>query len=209
MDEEYWWAVKGLRLRIADLLESLAPREWDAPSLCAGWRVRDVAGHLAVVPVINVGRMLSVAPRAGFSPQRINTRVAVQEGSRQPEEIVALIRERADLRATSRVLDVRNSLFDLVVHSQDIARPLGREFDVPPDLTRRGLDRVWEMGWPFRARRRLAGLHLVATDTDWEVGDGAEIAGPAMALILLLTGRDDVAAPELVGPGVGQLRQAS
>lgn len=209
MDEEYWSAVKALRLRIADLLESLTPQEWDTPSLCAGWRIRDVAGHLAVIPVISVGRMLSAAPRARFNPHRINTLVARQEGSRPTVDIVDLIRERADVRATSRMLDVRDSLFDLEVHSQDIARPLGRQFEVAPDLTRRGLDRVWEMGWPFRAQQRLSGLHLVATDTDWAVGDGAEVSGPVMALLLLLTGRDDAAAPDLKGPGVRKLRQAA
>jgi hypothetical protein len=45
------------------------------------------------------------------------------------------------------------------------------------------------MGWPFHAERRLAGLALRATDTDWAVGEGPEIAGPALALLLLSTGR--------------------
>lgn len=209
MDEEYWSTVMTLRLGVADFLDQLSPQDWDAPSLCAGWRVRDVAGHLAVVPVIGLWRMLSAAPLAGFNPDRINTRVAVQEGSRRPDEIVSLIRQRADLRSTSRVLDVRNSLFDLVVHSQDMARPLGRTFEVPPDVTGRGLQRVWEMGWPFHARRRLGDLRLVANDTEWQAGSGPEVAGPALALLLLLTGRDEEARPELAGPGLTLLRSAT
>ena len=86
MDEDYWDAVRSMRLDIADLLGSLAPEEWDAPSLCRGWRVRDVAGHVAVVPTITTWQMMSVAPRAGFDPNRINTLVAIREGSRPPEE---------------------------------------------------------------------------------------------------------------------------
>lgn len=43
MEDGYWDSVRGMRLRIADLLDSLAPAEWDADSLCRGWRVRDVA----------------------------------------------------------------------------------------------------------------------------------------------------------------------
>ena len=209
MDEDYWDAVRSMRLDIADLLGSLAPEEWDAPSLCRGWRVRDVAGHVAVVPTITTWQMMSVAPRAGFDPNRINTLVAVREGSRPPEDIVALLRERAASTGTARMLDPRNSLFDVIVHSQDIALPLGRDLPVPVEPTRRGLQRVWEMGWPFRARRRMGGVTLRATDTDWRVGDGPEVAGPALALLLLLTGRPDAASAHLSGPGLASLDETA
>jgi uncharacterized protein (TIGR03083 family) len=189
MDEAYWSAVRTIRLHVADLLESLQPAAWDAPSLCTGWRVRDVAGHLALVPTITTWDMMSVAPRARFNPNRINTLLAVRGGSRQPAEIVAEIRAHAADRRTAQVLDTRNSLFDVIVHSQDIAVPLGREFGIPADASREGLRRVWAMGWPFHARRRLDGVTLRATDTDWTVGTGPEVAGPALALLLLLTGR--------------------
>jgi uncharacterized protein (TIGR03083 family) len=205
MDEEYWAAVRDLRLAIADLLEALSAAEWEAPSLCRGWRVRDVAGHVAVVPAITTGRMLAVAPRAGFDPNRINTLIATREGSRPAEEIVALLRRRAGERRTARVLDVRDALFDVAVHSQDICRPLGRELPVPVAASRRGLDRVWEMGWPFRARRRLSGLTLRATDADWRVGAGPEVAGPALTLLLLLTGRTEAAVGGLSGEGLAAL----
>jgi uncharacterized protein (TIGR03083 family) len=146
--------------------------------------------------------MMRVAPRAGFDPNRINTAVATREGSRPPEQILASLRERAGARGTARMLDSRNALFDVIVHSQDIAIPLGRDFSVPVPLVDRGLQRVWEMGWPFRARTRLARFTLRATDTDWRVGDGPEVSGPALALLLLLTGRRDAAAGHLHGPGL-------
>jgi hypothetical protein len=84
MDDSYWSAVRTTRLRIADLLESLTPYEWNAESLCPGWRVRDVAGHLALVPAITTWDMVKVAPRAGFNPNRINTLLAIRHGSRDP-----------------------------------------------------------------------------------------------------------------------------
>jgi uncharacterized protein (TIGR03083 family) len=208
MDEEYWAAVRGVRLGIADMLESLAAAEWDAPSLCRGWRVRDVAGHVAVVPTITTWRMVAVAPRARCNPNRINTLIATQEGSRPPEEITALLRQHAGDRRTAKVLDTRNSLFDVIVHSQDMALPLGREFRVPVAATRRGLQRVWDMGWPFNARKRFGALTLRATDTDWRVGTGPEVTGPALALVLLLTGRSNAAASDLHGPGVKALKVA-
>ena len=61
------------------------------------------------------------------------------------------------------------------------------------------------MGWPFWAKRRLRGLRLVATDTTWSAGEGAEVRGPVQALLLLLTGRIEAALPHLDGPGAKQL----
>lgn len=36
----------GERAALVALLESLSPEEWDAPTVCAGWSVKDVAAHL-------------------------------------------------------------------------------------------------------------------------------------------------------------------
>ncbi|HEY0533118.1 MAG TPA: maleylpyruvate isomerase family mycothiol-dependent enzyme [Actinoplanes sp.] len=204
-DEEYWAAVRQTRLRIADLLEALTPAQWNAPSLCRGWMVRDVAGHLALVPTITTWQMIAVAPQAGFNPHHINTLLARRHGSGDPAAVVAAIREHAGARRTARTLDTRNALFDLIVHSQDIARPVGLDFPVLPAYSRAGLQRVWDMGWPFNARRRLAGYTLTATDTDWTVGTGPEVSGPALALLLLLTGRTNVAGDSLHGDGVAGL----
>lgn len=189
MDEAYWSAVRAIRMDIADLLDSLSPAEWEAQSLCRDWRVREVAGHLSIIPTVTSANLIAAAPRARFDMNRINTAVAVRAGEREPGEIVARIREHAAGRRTALVLDTRNWLFDAVVHSQDIAVPLGREFPVPVEYSRRGLERVWAMGWPFHARRRLAGRTLRATDTDWTGGSGPEVARPALSLLMLLTGR--------------------
>jgi len=205
MDEEYWSSVRTIRLRIAGLLDSLTPAEWDAASLCEGWRVRDVAGHVALVPTVTTWQLLAATPRARFDLNRVNTLLAVRAGDAPPEQILRRLRQHAGDRTTARVLDTRDSLFDAIVHSQDIALPLGRRLDVPPESTRRGLQRVWEMGWPFRARRRLAGLTLTATDADWTVGAGPEVRGPALGLLLLLTGRTSSAADSLSGEGVASL----
>ena len=96
----------------------------------------------------------------------------------------------------------RNILFDVLVHAQDIAIPLGRNHPMPSEAARAGADRVWTMGWPFWARHRLRGVRLLATDTDWSAGAGVELRGPIMMLLLLLTGRTMTALPHLSGPGV-------
>ena len=205
--EAYWSAVVELRLRVADLLDSLRPCEWDAPSVCPQWRVRDVAGHLSCVPTITTWELLKAGPRGRFDMNRMNTLVARKYGGLPPTQIVSRIREFADYRRTATVLDTRNSLFDIVVHSQDIAVPLGRTFAVPEKCARDGLARVWEMGMPFHARKRLAGLTLRATDADIIVGGGPEVRGTALSLLLLATGRTEVAAPSLSGPGTHALQR--
>jgi uncharacterized protein (TIGR03083 family) len=205
MSEEYWSAVRAVRLQIADLLETLSAEEWEAQSLCTDWRVRDVAGHVALVPTITTWELLTVAPRAGFNMHRMNTLTAQRAGSAPTDSIVTELRRHAADQTTARVLNVADSLFDVVVHSQDIARPLGRKLAVPVGVTRAGLERVWTMGWPFNAKKKLAGLRLTATDTDWAVGSGPEVTGSAMALLLLLTGRNATVVDELQGMGVVRL----
>ena len=99
-----------------------------------------------------------------------------------------------------------NLLFDTLVHVQDVAVPLGIEHSPAEPAVTAALDRVWAMGWPFHARRQLAGLRLVATDTSWAAGEGtAEVHGPAMSLLLLMTGRA-AALGQVDGPGAAQLR---
>ncbi|MEV6971755.1 maleylpyruvate isomerase family mycothiol-dependent enzyme [Hamadaea sp. NPDC051192] len=207
MDERYWSAVRTLRLRLADFLDTLTAAEWNAPSLCQGWRVRDVAGHLAIIPTLTTWQLLTVAPRAGFNPNKINTLIAVRSGSREPAVVVSQIRAHADATRTARVLDTRDCLFDVIVHAQDIALPLGREFPIPAEDLGPALRRVWSMGWPFHAQRKLTGVTLTATDIEWAQGRGPKVAGPALALLLLLTGRFESALPSLDGPGIMMIQQ--
>ncbi|RMB61298.1 maleylpyruvate isomerase N-terminal domain-containing protein [Tessaracoccus antarcticus] len=37
------------RRRLVGLLTNLAPADWDVPSLCHGWRVREVVAHPSMV----------------------------------------------------------------------------------------------------------------------------------------------------------------
>ncbi|MGV7637339.1 maleylpyruvate isomerase family mycothiol-dependent enzyme, partial [Mycobacterium kansasii] len=64
-EQQAWRVIAAQRVAIADLLDGLTPEQWAAPSLCAGWAVNDVAGHLAaVLRPAPVGAMASAAVRA-------------------------------------------------------------------------------------------------------------------------------------------------
>lgn len=200
--EQSWQMITEQRLALADLLDGLSDTDWEQPSLCSGWRIRDVAAHVAMAPhVPGLGSMIADGIRARGSFHRLNHDFAVRHAARPTTDIVSDLREYADSRRLPVVTNYRNIGFDVLVHAQDIAIPLGRDHPMPSEAARAGADRVWTMGWPFWARRRLRGVQLRATDTDWSAGDGVELRGPIDKLLLLLTGRTASALPHLSGPG--------
>jgi uncharacterized protein (TIGR03083 family) len=203
--EHSWRVIEHQRRSLADLLEVLTEEQWEAPSLCAGWRVRDVAAHVAMAPQPpSIAGMLVEGARARGRFHTLNHDTAVRHAARPTEQIVSELREFAATRRLPVVTNYRNILFDVLVHGQDIAIPLGLPLDMPVDAASAGAERVWTMGWPFWARRRLRRLRLQATDVEWSAGEGPEVRGPVGALLLLLTGRP-AALPRLTGDGVPDL----
>ena len=207
MDRDAKWAVIGEQRRVlADLLDGLDGAQWARPSLCDDWRIRDVAAHVALTPQSpGIVRILAAGGRARGDLQAVNRDMAIGHADREPAALVAELRTLADSRRKPAITTLDNLLFDTMVHIQDVAIPLGLTRSMPVDAARHGADRVWRMGWPFWARRRLRGLRLVAVDVDWAMGDGAEVRGPVQALLLLLTGRTAAALPRLTGPGTDRL----
>lgn len=88
---------------------------------------------------------------------------------------------------------------DLVIHAQDIARPLGRRYVSPPEVLAACLAYVATNRF-LGAPRRLSGVRLVSTDTGWTRGDGAELRGPDVDLLLVAAGRG-AGLDALDGPG--------
>ena len=69
---DVWVQVATERRALADFLETLSPAEWDRPSLCRGWRVRDVVAHVAWAAMQpQLPTMLGYV-RGGFRVNRVN-----------------------------------------------------------------------------------------------------------------------------------------
>jgi uncharacterized protein (TIGR03083 family) len=181
--------VRAERLSLAETLESLTPDEWEHPSLCTGWRVRDVAAHLTLGTRFRPVEGLVQFVRARGNVNRLIHDSAVRRAREiEPPQIVADLRAAAESRRRVPGTSYLDPMADVLVHGQDIAVPLGRPRPMPLDAAAVAATRDWTMRF-FGARRRLAGLHLSATDVSWSAGEGALVEGPIASLLLVITAR--------------------
>lgn len=203
--DESWQLIKEHRLAIADLLDLLTPEEWERASLCRGWRVRDVAAHLAPGPSAPpVGEMIREAVRARGNFDRLNHDWAVRRAQRPTTVIATELRENAGSRDLPAVTNYRNIVFDVLVHGQDIAIPLNRTLHFSASAGSAAAENLWRLRWPWSTQRRFRGLSFTATDSDWSAGVGPAVRGPIRSLLLALAGRP-AALPELTGEGLPEL----
>lgn len=207
MDKEAAWEViHRERAALGELLKPLTPEQWEHPSLCRGWSVRDVAAHVIAWPDTSLHQALVAGLRGRGNFNRMIHDEAQRRSGRPTAQILADFDRFAGSRHHLPFLTYHEGLLDVLVHTQDIAIPLGLRHDMPAEAARHCASRVWRIGFPFYARKKLAAYRLVATDVDWSVGDGALIRGPISALLLLVTGRT-VALEGLSGEGVAQCRR--
>jgi uncharacterized protein (TIGR03083 family) len=209
-DDEIWTAIDRHRLRTAELLESLSAHEWRQPSLCEGWTVRDVAAHLSMQQ-IGLGDAALMAIRHPGGTNQIIRESSRRQAKLPPERIIDEIRATVGARRPNIGLTCREALIDILVHSQDIAIPLGRRIDVEPAAAAEAASRVWSYAGGSKARVfkkiPLDGLRFTATDTSWSAGDGRAVDGPVVAILLILTGRL-AALPMLSGDGTAALARS-
>ena len=206
-----WEMVDAERAEFSDLADSLTPSQWDTQSLCTAWKVRDVVAHVTQGATTGAGESMKQMLKYGFRINKLLREEAQKAGAAPTDEL------RSELRATigSRVrqpgVKPEGVLADEIIHQQDVRRPLGIARQVPPDRLRAALDEV--KGYSGAStlglvptKKRIEGLHLKATDLDWEAGAGSDVSGPAEALMMAMAGRS-VALAELSGPGVDTLRE--
>ena len=154
-DDELWAAIDAQRLRTVTLLEDLTPLEWDRPSLCDGWRVRDVAAHLTLQQMTLGDGLKAMIRHPGGVNHLIHTAAVREANRRPPEELIADIGRMVGSRRHNFGLTARETLIDIVVHGQDIAVPLGRRLEVPPGSAAAAATQVWSYQ-ASRIGRRIA-----------------------------------------------------
>lgn len=197
-------AVSAERRRLADHVADLTDAQWATGSLCAAWTARDVVAHLTTTTRTGVLRIARAAVRARGSFDRMEIALAGERAAaHSTAELVAQLRESAESSRRFPGSAPVDPLMDLVIHGQDIARPLGRSYVSPPEVVATSLAHVATSSF-LGAPRRLAGLRIVSADTDWSLGDGPEVIGPDIDLLLVASGRPSGLAA-LAGPGLATL----
>ena len=201
-----WEMIDGERRALVDLSDALTPAQWDAQSLCTAWRVRDVISHVIDGSVLSGGQMMLLLTKHGFRVGSMLEKEAIKGGNKSTDELRVRMRGTIGRRSKPPGAKPADLLLDYVVHQQDIRRPLGVTREVPADHVRGALDKITLVRNGFLpGKSRAAGLHLHATDMEWERGEGPEVAGSGEAILMVLAGRG-AALAELSGPGVDTLR---
>ena len=199
-----WPVIHAERKALAADLRGLDDEQWSTPSLCSGWTVRDVLAHMTATAKISAASFFPRLAASGFSLTRMQARdIAAQEGSSPADTLAAFEEVLTSVKHPPG--PVESWLGEAIIHAQDIRSPLGLRHDYPADALVRAADFYQGSNLIIGAKRRIAGLTLRATDTEWTHGTGPEVAGPMLALLMAMTGRS-AAADELSGDGVAALR---
>ncbi|WP_207943383.1 maleylpyruvate isomerase family mycothiol-dependent enzyme [Actinomadura sp. KC345] len=208
MKDDVWPMVHTERAALIDDLVHLDDEQWGKPSLCEGWTVHDVAAHL--VDTARATRLGFVAGlvRARFDFDRQNARGMERRRGASPRETLERLRLGASRRSTPPApLDSR--LVEEVVHGEDIRRPVGLTRTYPQEAVLRSLRLQARTPAAFGgAKELMVRARLTATDADLSIGDGPEVSGPALSLLLAICGRR-AALEDLDGPGVARLAPAA
>lgn len=199
---------------IADLVASLDEDQLHAPSLCDGWRVRDVAAHMASGSSVTLPQVFGAAARQRFNVAKASYLMAIAYAdSHTAGDMAATLHRFADDYASgrkkdglARMIKPKDLQVDNLIHEQDIRRPLGLPSAVPEERLRAALDTAPTLAGFVKCKQRAAGLHLRSTDVDWSAGAGPSVAGPALDLLLALSGRP-AGLDGLTGDGVSVLAE--
>lgn len=204
---DIWPTVHAERRALAADLRGLSAEDWDKPSLCGSWTVRDVLAHMTsgakLTPPAFFGKMIG----SGFNFDKVQEQgVAAQRGA-TPADTLANF-ESVQTSVKHPPGPTQTWLGETIVHSEDIRRALGIEHTYPTDAVVTVADFYKGSNLLIGSKRRIAGLTLRATDADWTTGTGPDVSGPILSLVMAMTGRK-AAIDDLAGEGVATLRSRS
>ncbi|HCU94809.1 MAG TPA: hypothetical protein DHU96_19750 [Actinobacteria bacterium] len=182
-------AIAAERRQLADLLAGLPPASWDAASLCAGWRVREVVAHMTMPFRYSGARFMIEMMKARGNFNRMADRSARRDAALPAEVLVASLRDNEQTPWKPPGGGLEGALTHDVIHGLDITVPLGTGRNVPEQHLRIVLDAITQP----RSRKffgaDLAGIQFRAGDLDWSFGSGTPVTGQAQHLALALCGR--------------------
>jgi uncharacterized protein (TIGR03083 family) len=200
-----WPLIRTERAALIADLESVPDSQWSTPSLCAGWTVRDVLAHMTNTAKLTPGQFIGKFAGSGFRFHAMNANGMKAQLGATPADTLAGFKAQLD-RTTAPPGPLDAMVGEVVIHSQDIRRPLGIAHVFQPEILTVVGDFVIKGNLLLGGKRRGTGLKLTATDVDWTRGDGPEVKGPLSSIIIALTGRK-AGLPDLTGEGVAVLTE--
>lgn len=201
---DVWPVIHAERKALAADLDGISEQAWRTQSLCGDWSVQDVVAHMTATSRITGASFFPKLIGSGFSLKNLQARDIRREKGGSPAE--TLERFKAQLDATGRPPGpIDTMLGEVLVHSQDIRRPLGISHSYPTEALIQAADFYKGSNMILGTKRRIAGLSLEATDADWRHGSGPTVSGPMLSLLSAMTGRK-AALDDLTGEGVEIMR---
>ena len=155
---------------------------------CEGWSIQKTVGHL--VAAAEQTRLNSVREIAAakFNFDAFAEKGAARTGAARTEELIRRLRARTTTTNGPPAPPVA-MLGEIVVHGDDVRRPLGIANRSPEAALIAIADGWKNSNFVIGSKRRIEGLRLRATDASWSHGEGPEVSGPLQSLVLAMTGR--------------------
>lgn len=182
-------AVAAEFAALADLLESATDEQWNMPSLCAGWRVREVVAHMTMAARYSEQEFMAELRRCEFDFGRLSNEIASRDAGLPVGELVASLRSEVMQHWTPPGGGYHGALNHVVIHGLDMTVPLGVSRRSPDRTIRIVLDDLTTGGVHERFGTGIEGRSLQATDLNWSYGSGPAARGKAEDLALILCGR--------------------
>ncbi|WP_433160561.1 maleylpyruvate isomerase family mycothiol-dependent enzyme [Kribbella sp. CA-247076] len=182
-------AVAAERTELAALLSDLPAEDWDRPTLCAGWRVRELVAHITMPYRSSMPRFLLGMVKARGKFDVYADRQARQDAADlSAAELTESLRQNVDHPWKPPGGGYEGALSHDVIHGLDLTVGLGIDRSVPADRLHLILDDLKPRQLKYFGVD-LTGIQLRATDLDWSHGTGEVLSGKAQDLLLVLCGR--------------------
>ncbi|MFI6131320.1 maleylpyruvate isomerase family mycothiol-dependent enzyme [Micromonospora sp. NPDC051141] len=202
---ELWALAHAERAALADDLAGLDAARWAHRSLCGRWTVEQVVAHLTAAASVGRARWVVSVVGARFDFDKHNDRRLAEHRGADPAE--TLDRFRRIIHSTTSTFGPTEAwLGEVVLHAQDIRRPLGLGRTPPVEAVTPVARFFAGRDFTVSGRSAIRGLRVAATDGPFAAGAGPLVSGTTLALTMAMAGRAAY-CDDLTGPGVPTLRQ--
>jgi len=182
--------IAAERRELARVLSDLPASAWDAQTLCAGWRVREVVAHMTMPFRYSAARFAAELARSGGRFNAMSDRIARRDAAAvSAADLLSILQDNATNPWKPPGGGYLGALTHDVIHGLDITVPLGIGRRVPADRLRAVLDAIAAPKARKHFGTDLSGVRLRAGDIDWASGSGKQLSGAAQDLALVLCGR--------------------